>query len=136
MLGHIDDAVHVEADLLRVGAPVLVVEAVRVLSVLSCYEAVVARRHASLVLLVRPRWCLDPEVDLEVPAAAKLAVAHLECDRHLVVLVQLLVEALPHVRLHLDVVRRHEPDEGARRCEDREDGEPHRGPWIGAAQEN
>lgn len=46
-----------------------------------------------------------PKVDFQVSTSAKLSVADLECDRHPVVLVQLLVEALALVRLHLDVVR-------------------------------
>lgn len=45
-----------------------------------------------------------PEVDLEVPTSSKFPIADLERDGHLVVLVQLFVEAFAHVRLHLDVV--------------------------------
>ena len=45
-----------------------------------------------------------PEVDVQVLAAAKLSVADLECHRHLVVLVQLLVEAFSRVRAEIYVV--------------------------------
>jgi hypothetical protein len=56
----------------------------------------------------------DPEIDLQVSAPAKLSVADLEGDRHLVVLVQLLVEAFSRVRLHLDVVGGRQPEQAAR----------------------
>jgi hypothetical protein len=72
-----------------------------------------------------------PEINLQVPAASKLAVADLECDRHLVVLVQGLVEALALVGLHLDVVRGRERDEAARCSEDGEGREQH--DWRRAA---
>jgi hypothetical protein len=65
-----------------------------------------------------------PEVYIQVPTPAELAVADLERDRHLVVLVQLLVEALAHVGLHLDVVGGREGEEGARGGEELEQ---HRG---------
>jgi hypothetical protein len=66
-----------------------------------------------------------PEINLQVPAATEFPVADLERDRHLVVLVQRLVEALALVRLHLDVVRGRERDEAARCSEDGERGEQH-----------
>jgi hypothetical protein len=72
-----------------------------------------------------------PEINLQVPAASKLAVADLERDRHLVVLVQGLVEALALVGLHLDVVRGRERDEAARCSEDGEGREQH--DWRRAA---
>lgn len=59
VLGHVDDAVHVEADLLCVCAPVLVVEAVGVLSVFGGGEGVVARGDAALVDLVGARGGFD-----------------------------------------------------------------------------
>lgn len=59
MLRHIHDAVDVEADLLCVRAPVLVVEAVGVFPVLGCGEGVVARGDAALVDLVGARRALD-----------------------------------------------------------------------------
>lgn len=58
-----------------------------------------------------------PEVNLQVSAPSEFPVADLERDCHLVVLVQLLVEAFALVRLHLDVVRRCEGEQAARRCE-------------------
>ena len=66
-----------------------------------------------------------PEIDLEIPTASKLSVADLECDSHLVVLVQRLVEAFTLVGLHLDVVCRYEGEEAARRSEDCERLEQH-----------
>lgn len=45
-----------------------------------------------------------PEVNVEVAGAAKFAVADLECHRHLVTAVQVLVEALAAMRRQLDVV--------------------------------
>lgn len=66
-----------------------------------------------------------PEVNLQVAAAAEFPVANLEGDGHLVVLVQLLVEALALVRLHLDIVRRCERQQAARRCEETEGREQH-----------
>lgn len=50
-LRHVDYTVHVEADLLRVGRPVFVAEAVFVLAVVSCDERVVARADGALVNL-------------------------------------------------------------------------------------
>lgn len=58
-LGNVDDAVHVEADLLRIRAPMLVIEAVSVLSIFGRGEGVVAGRHAALVNLVGARWGLN-----------------------------------------------------------------------------
>ena len=49
-----------------------------------------------------------PEINLQISAAAKLPVADLERDCHLVILVEGLVEAFALVGLHLDVVRRRE----------------------------
>ena len=66
-----------------------------------------------------------PKVNLQVSASAKLPVADLEGDCHLVVLVQLLVEAFALMRLHLDVVRRGEGEQAARRCEKTKGREQH-----------
>jgi len=104
----VDNAVHIERDLLRVRTPVLVVEAVCVFAVFFGVEGVVAGGHAAFVDLVASRGRLDPEIDLQVSAAAKLPVADLERDCHLVVLVEGLVEAFALVGLHLNIVRRRE----------------------------
>lgn len=45
-----------------------------------------------------------PEINLQTPRTAKLAVAHLERHGHLVVPVQVLVEAFVRVGAQLDVV--------------------------------
>lgn len=66
-----------------------------------------------------------PEINVEVPAPAKFPVADLEGHCHFVVLVQLLVEALALMRLHLNVVRRGEAEQAARRCEKTESIEQH-----------
>lgn len=55
-----------------------------------------------------------PEVDVEVAGAAELAVADLEGDGHLVVAVQLLVEALAAVGGQLDVVGGGGPQQAGR----------------------
>lgn len=47
-----------------------------------------------------------PEVNLQVSATAKLSVADLKRNRHLVVLVQRFMETFALVSLHLDVVCR------------------------------
>ena len=52
-----------------------------------------------------------PKVNVQTPATAKLPVSDLERNRHLVVFVQRLVEALPRVRFQLDVVRAGETTE-------------------------
>ena len=66
-----------------------------------------------------------PEIDVQVSAAAKFPVADLEGHRHLVVLVQLLVEAFALVRFHLNVVRRRQGEQAARRCEETKWREEH-----------
>jgi len=48
-LGHVDNAVNVEADLLRVRGPVLVAEAVLEFAVMGCGERVVAGADRALV---------------------------------------------------------------------------------------
>ena len=58
-LRDIDNAVHVERDLLCICAPVLVVEAVCVFAVFRCVERMVAGGYAALVDLVAARWCFD-----------------------------------------------------------------------------
>lgn len=124
----------------------LVVEAIRIFAVFFCVEGVVAGGHTALMDLVAARWCLDlstsvsncccafacvsrpnayPEIDFQIAAAAKLSVANLECDRHLVVLVQLFVEAFALVGLHLDVVRRSEREQTARSGEKTKGREQH-----------
>jgi hypothetical protein len=58
-LGHVDDAVDVERNLLGVCAPVLVVEAVDVLAVLGGVERVVAGGNAAFVDLEAAGGSLD-----------------------------------------------------------------------------
>jgi hypothetical protein len=93
-LAHVDNAVDVEGDLLAVGAPVLVAEAVHELAVVLGREGVVAVRDGSGLELVAAVGSRDPKVNVQVAGAAKLAVADLVRDRHDVVLVQGLVETL------------------------------------------
>lgn len=45
-----------------------------------------------------------PKIDFQVAGTTEFPVAYLECDGHLVILVQLLVEALSAVSRKLDVV--------------------------------
>lgn len=52
------------------------------------------------------RWMGYPEVNVEIPSAAKLPVTDLEGDSHLVLLVEVLVEAFPAVGRELDVMGR------------------------------
>ena len=52
----------------------------------------------------RPMQLAYPKVNIKIPASSKFPVADLERDRHFVVLVQHLVKAFAHVRLHLDSV--------------------------------
>lgn len=119
----------VERDLLRVGGPALIAEAVGVSAVAARGERVVFRRDGLLVVLAvsvgvldlelergqqsvslgRPHQHRDnfttyPEINVQIPTASKLSVAHLEGDGHQVVLVQVLVEAFSRVRLELDGV--------------------------------
>lgn len=56
-----------------------------------------------------------PKVDVQIPTTPEFSVADLECDRHLVILVQHLMEALARVRFHLNVVRIAEGKQG---CEE------------------
>lgn len=53
-----------------------------------------------------------PEINVQIATASKFSVAHLKCDRHLVILVQRLVEALAGVCSHLNVVRIADGEEG------------------------
>lgn len=146
-LGNVDDAVDVEGYLLRVGAPMFVVEAVGVFAVFFCGKGVVAPRYSALVDFVGVGGCLDlraasvsaallarkrrhiplayPEVNLQVPTAPEFPIADLKGDGHLVVLVQGLVETLALVGLHLDAVRRNKGQQAARYSECRERREQH-----------
>jgi len=66
-----------------------------------------------------------PELNIQITASPKLPVSDLERDRHLVVLVQCFVETLARMRLHLDVVRipdREEGGEGEEEVEERSHG--------------
>ena len=45
-----------------------------------------------------------PEVNLQIPCAAKFPVSNLKCDRHLIIPVEDLVEAFSLMGAHLDVV--------------------------------
>lgn len=46
----------------------------------------------------------NPEIDIQIPSSAKLAVPDLECDRQHIFLVKLFVEALARIRTQLDAV--------------------------------
>ena len=45
-----------------------------------------------------------PKVNFKISTPTEFSIADLERDCHLVVLVELLMEAFPHVCLHLNVV--------------------------------
>ena len=45
-----------------------------------------------------------PEIDIEIPTSSEFSVADLEGYRHLIVFVELFVEAFSRMRSHLDVV--------------------------------
>ena len=68
-----------------------------------------------------------PEINLQVSAAAKLPVADLERDCHLVVLVEGLVEAFAGVSPELDVVCGHGGEPRQRRDQESRRGESHDG---------
>ena len=53
-----------------------------------------------------------PEINVQISTPSKFSVAHLERDRHLVILVQRLMKALAGVCSHLDVVRIADGEEG------------------------
>lgn len=53
-----------------------------------------------------------PKINVQIATSSKLSVAHLERDRHLVILVKRLVEALAGVCSHLNVVRIANGEEG------------------------
>lgn len=57
-----------------------------------------------LLLPVERKEATYPEIDFDIAGATKFPVAHLERDGHLVILMQLLVEALSAVGRKLDVV--------------------------------
>ena len=74
----------------------------------------------------KERWSgnTNPEVNVQRAAVrAGLPVAHLEGDGHLVVLVQLLVEAFPRVRAQVDVVGQRERKQGQQGREEEGEGE-------------
>lgn len=70
------------------------------------------------------------EVDIKISTATKFSVANLEGDRHLVVLVQRLVEAFSRMGAELDVVRVGDGKEGEGGEEESENG-CHRGQSVG-----
>jgi hypothetical protein len=53
-----------------------------------------------------------PEVNIQVPAATKFAVPNLEGDGHLVVGMELFVEAFFRMRFELDIVGRGKANKG------------------------
>lgn len=59
VLWYVDYSVHVEADFFGVGGPVLVAEAVRVLSVVARFEGVVAGADGALLNQHLAGGCLD-----------------------------------------------------------------------------
>ena len=65
-----------------------------------------------------------PEVNLQVPRTAEFSVSNLECDRHLIILVEDLVEAFSLMGAHLNVVRKRAGKEAQ---EGGENWEAHRG---------
>lgn len=75
-----------------------------------------ARRTAVFKTHMRRCDSSYPKVNIEVASAAKLAVADLEGDGHLVIAVQRLVEALAAVGGQLDVVGESRVDEAS--CEE------------------
>ena len=120
-LWDVDNAVNIKGDLLGVCGPLLVAEAVCVLSVVLGDEGVVAGRNGSLIGFEASNWVVDlgscqklaivsinssthPEVHIKVSSLLKLSVANLESDGHSIILVKLLVEALAAVGSKLDVV--------------------------------
>lgn len=66
-----------------------------------------------------------PEINLQVSASTKLPVADLEGDGHLIVRVQLFVEAFPRVRFHLDVVGGGKAQQATEGCKGSNGGEQH-----------
>jgi hypothetical protein len=124
----------VERHLFGIGRPVLIAEAVYVLSVHECSEGVIAVGYRSLVELVASAWvrylCRNahsvssvqsvfcqggdanliarsktyPEVNVEVSAPSEFPIGNLERDGHLVIGMELLVEAFSRVGLEVDVV--------------------------------
>ena len=75
-------------------------------------------------MLTRPPVVAYPEVYFEISRRSKLSISNLERDRHLVILMQLFVEAFPSVCRELDIVRLSDPQE-AGGCEKERCGEPH-----------
>ena len=59
----------------------------------------------------RARGGTHPEVNLQISRTAKLSVSNLEGDRHLIILVEDLVEAFSLMGAHLNVVRKRSGEE-------------------------
>lgn len=76
--------------------------------------------------MCRVELCAYPEVNLQIAAASKLPIADLERDRHLVILVEVLVEAFPRMRAHLDVVAEGDPEQAGQSGAARGEREAHR----------
>lgn len=104
-LWDVDNAVNVERDLLCVCGPLLIAEAVGVLSVVLCDERVIASRNAALVCLESSYRVTNPEINVEVACLLELSVSDLEGHSHSIILVELLVETFAAVCLKLDVMR-------------------------------
>ena len=123
MLAHVDNSVDVEGDLLGVGTPSLVSEAVKVFSIVLGCERVVAVGDTLLVCLVLTTRVGDlaklafhpdtqqvppqntyPEIDIEVACATEFTIANLEGNGHGVILVEGLVEAFSTVGGQDDVM--------------------------------
>ncbi len=45
-----------------------------------------------------------PEVDVEIASTTKFSIAHLKGDRHLIIPMEVFVEAFPAMRLELDIM--------------------------------
>lgn len=132
---------HVERNFLAVRRPRLVAEAIEVFAVrLGCEGVLVGgdgvfgilsasggainlRRIIDIstdsiysVYFLSCRNRVYPEINVQIPAPAKLPIASLKRHRHLVPLVQVLVEALARVSPQQDVVRGRGADEAQRGC--------------------
>ena len=64
-----------------------------------------ALKHAcTLLRLKRTTRATHPEVNLQIPRTSKFPISDLKCDRHLIILMQNLVEAFLLMGAQLDVV--------------------------------